>query len=118
MRDQNLRKLLIAAQSRVRRARAMLARPRSCRLDECLSVLCEAQGYLEWLRDSLPGGPPGNLRAEALGLAGDIRQTSILLERAARLGRRWLARLAASAGYTAAGQCVPLAGRGRLSIIG
>jgi hypothetical protein len=118
VRDQNLRQLLMASQSRVRRARSMLAHPRSCRLDECLSILCEAQGYLEWLRDSLPEAPSANLRAEALVLANDIRQTGVLLERGARLGRRWLARLAASAGYTAAGQCVPLAARGRLSIIG
>jgi hypothetical protein len=120
MPERDLPGLLAAAATRVRGARALLARPRACCLDECVTLLREAQGYLEWLRDSLGNGGPArrDLRAQAVALAGEIRQAGILLERAARGGRHWLDRLQSSAGYTAAGACLPLRPRGRISFLG
>ena len=111
--------LLAAAQARVRGARTLLERPRACRFDECVTLLREAQGYLEWLRDSLAAAPaPRELRAKAVALASDIRHAGILLAQAGRYGRRWLERLQATAGYTAGGLLAPLNGRGNLSILG
>jgi hypothetical protein len=121
MREHDLQGLLAAAQSRVRGARALLARPRACNPDECVTLFREAQGYLEWLRDSLPqAGPAGrDLRRQATGLAGEIRQAGVLLEQAARLGRRWLAGLRSMAPeYTASGSAVPVRIRGRISFLG
>jgi len=116
---QDLQALLAAAQDRVRGARTRLERPRACNLDECVTLLREAQGYLEWLRDSLPGAPvPRDLRARAAALARDIRHAGILLEQAARYGRRWLERLQLSGGYTPSGLLAPLEARGRLSFLG
>lgn len=102
--------LLTAAQSRVRGARALLARPRDCNLDECVTLFREAQGYLEWLRDSLPpaGDSGRGLRRQATTLAGEIRLAGVLLEQAARSGRRWLERLRPPGPeYTASGQPAP-----------
>jgi hypothetical protein len=117
---QNPQTLLAAAQARVGSARALLAHPRTCNLDECIALLREAERYLEWVRDSMvaarPG--PGNLRAQAKALAVEIRHTGTLLEQAVCCGRRWLERLQSSAGYTCGGTCVPLQPRGRISIIG
>src|ERR1039458_5125916 len=135
MREHDLQGLLAAAQSRVRGARALLARPRACNPDECVTLFREAQGYLEWLRDSLPragrwaeglrdtppqAGPAGrDLRRQATGLAGEIRQAGVLLEQAARLGRRWLAALRPMGPqYTASGSAVPVRIRGRISFLG
>jgi len=120
MPGQNPQTLLAAAQARVGSARALLAHPRTCSLDECITLLREAQGYLEWVRDSLVGArpAPGNLRAQAQALAVEIRHAGTLLEQAVRFGRRWLERLQSSAGYTSGGTCVPLQPRGRISILG
>src|SRR5579871_5249048 len=120
MPDRRLGELLANAQQRLCAARRMLLRPRDCNLDECVSLLREAQGYLEWLRDSLAAQrsvPPG-LRKGAISLAADIQQTGALLDQAARFGRRWLERLQCAAGYSADGLRPPLAPRGRLSILG
>jgi len=121
MREPDLLGLLTAAQSRVRGARAILARPRSCNLDQCVTLFREAQGYLEWICDSLPRTEPSrrNLRREAAALAGEIGQAGLLLEQAARLGRRWLEGLRSRAPeYTASGTAVPLHIRGRISCLG
>jgi hypothetical protein len=121
MRERDLPELLAAAQSRVRGACALLARPRACHLEECVTLFRETQGYLEWLRDNLShAGPPGrDLRRQATALAGEMRQAGILLELAARSGRRWLERLRSmSPEYTAAGSRVPLQIRGRISFLG
>ena len=121
MREHDLQGLLAAAQSRVRGARALLARPRVCNLDACVTLFREAQGYLEWLRDRLPQTGPASrdLRAQATTLAGEIRQAGVLLEQAARYGRRWLERLASiSPEYTASGSEVPLQISGHISFLG
>jgi hypothetical protein len=121
MRGRTPPQLLADAQSRVNSARELLARPRTCNLDECLKYLREAQGYLEWLRDNLrEAGPAGReLREPLMALGREIRQAGALLEQAARFGRRWLDRLLASgSSYTAAGGPAPLAARGRISILG
>ena len=121
MRERDLQGLLAAAQSRVTGARALLARPRACNADECVTLFREAQGYLEWLRDSLPqAGPVGrDLRRQAIGLAGEIRQAGVLLDQAARLGVRWLAGLRSMAReYTPSGSAVPVRIRGRVSVLG
>jgi hypothetical protein len=121
MREHELQGLLAAAQSRVRGTCALLARPRACNLDECVTLFREAQGYLEWLRDSLPqAGPAGReLRGQATNLAGEIRLAGVLLEQGALLGRRWLERLRSMAPeYTASGSAVPLDIRGRISFLG
>jgi len=121
VRERDLQGLLAAAQSRVRGADALLARPRTCNLEECVTLFREAQGYLEWLRDSLSqAGPAGpSLRPTAATLASEIRQAGILLEQGAMLGRRWLAGLRALAPeYTASGNAVPLRIRGRVSLLG
>lgn len=117
----DLQGLLAAAQSRVRGARAMLARPRACNPDECLALFREAQGYLEWFRDSLPKAGASNraLRHQAIALAAEIRQAGVLLEPAARCGRRWLERIGTrSPEYTASGDTVPLRIHGRMSLLG
>jgi hypothetical protein len=121
MPERDLQGLLAAAQLRVRGAQALLARPRACNLEECVTLFREAQGYLEWLRDSLPQAGPANrdLRRQATTLAGEIRQAGVLLEQAARFGRRWLERLRSMAPeYTASGSAVPLHIRGRISFLG
>ncbi|MGA2589490.1 MAG: hypothetical protein ABSH32_06225 [Bryobacteraceae bacterium] len=121
MREHDLQGLLAAAQSRVRGARALLARPRACNLDECVTLFREAQGYLEWLRDRLPQAGPASrdLRPHATTLAGEIRQAGVLIEQAARYGRRWLERLRSiSPEYTASGSAVPLQIRGHISFLG
>jgi len=117
----DLEGLLTAAQSRVRGARALLGRPRACNVDECVTLIREAQGYLEWTRDSLAQAPPADpgLRRHATTLAGEIRQTAVLLEQGARLGRRWLAGLRpAEPEYTASGSAVPVEIRGHISLVG
>jgi hypothetical protein len=120
MPERDLTELLTAAESRVRGVRILLERPRTCNLDECVTRLREAQGYLEWLRDSLRAAPSAgrSLRIKALALATEIRHARVLLEQAARLGRRWLERLQGSTGYTAAGTLPPLQMRGRISVLG
>ena len=121
MRDPDLQELLAAAQSRVCGARRLLAHPRACNPDECITLFREAQGYLEWLRDNLPPAGPAahEVRRRATLLAGEIRQAGILLEHAARCGRRWLERLrSAPPGYTASGSALPLYVRGRISLLG
>jgi hypothetical protein len=121
MREHDLQGLLAAAQSRVRGVRALLARPRVCNLDECVTLFREAQGYLEWLRDRLPQAGPASrdLRPQASTLAGEIRQAGVLLEQAARYGRRWLERLRSiSPEYTASGSAAPLQIRGHISFLG
>jgi hypothetical protein len=121
MREPDLQRLLAAAQSRVRGARALLARPRACNVDECVTLFREAQGYLEWLRDSLSQAEPAgrDLRGQATVLAGEIRQAGVLLEHAARFGRRWLeGRRPMDPEYTASGRRAPLRTRGRVSFIG
>jgi len=121
MREHDLDGLLAAAQSRVRGARALLARPLACNPDECITLFREAQGYLEWLRDSLPQARPAgrDLRRQAIDLAGEIRQARILLDRAAILGRRWFAGLRSMAPeYTASGTAAPVRIRGSISFLG
>jgi hypothetical protein len=121
MLEHDLRGLLTAAQGRVRGARALLARPRACNPDECVTLFREAQGYLEWLRDNLPqAGPAGrDLRRQAATLAGEIRQAGVLIEQAARFGRRWLERVRSSPPeYTASGNRVPPQIPGRISLLG
>ncbi|MGA3042644.1 MAG: hypothetical protein ABSF54_17855 [Bryobacteraceae bacterium] len=121
MPERDLQKLLAAAGSRVRGARVLLLRPRTCNLDECVSLFREAQGYLEWFRDSLSRAGPATrgLRHQATVLAAEIQQAGILLEQAARSGRRWLERLrAVSPEYTASGGRAPLELRGRISFLG
>ena len=125
MADHELRGLLDAAAARVCSARALLVRPLACRTGECITLLREAQGYLEWLRDSLPatappltGAPGHELRAQAMVLAAEILQTGLLLESAARVGQHWLARLQAGSGYTAGGVLPPLEARGQVSFLG
>jgi len=121
MREHDLQGLLAAAQSRVRGARALLARPRTCNLDECVTLFREAQGYLEWLRDRLPQIVPASrdLRAQATTLIGEIRQAGVLLDQAAHYGRRWLERLGSrSPEYTASGSAVPLQVGGHISFLG
>ena len=121
MRERTLPQLLAAAQSCVSSARDLLARPRTCNIDECGRRLREAQSYLEWMRDNLrEAGPAGReLRGPLITLGREIRQAGALLEQAARFGRRWLERLrATSSSYTAAGGPAPLPARGRISILG
>jgi hypothetical protein len=121
MREPDLRGLLDAAQSRIGGARALLAHPRACDPEQCITLFREAQGYLEWVRDSLAqAGPVGrDLRGQATALAAEICQTGILVEQAARFGRRWLQGLRSmSPEYTAYGHCVPLAIRGHISVRG
>jgi len=116
---------LEAAQARVCGARGLLAHPRDCRLDECVTQLREALGYLEWLRDNLADHSLAlvvqsrrGLRAQTVAVALEIRQAGILLDQAARRGRHWLERLQAASGYTSDGAAVPLAPRGRISFFG
>jgi hypothetical protein len=121
MREPELQGLLEAAQLRVAGVRLLLARPRACNPDECITLFREAHGYLEWLRDSLGGAGPvdPNLRRGVIGIAGEIRQTGVLLEQAARLGRRWLEHWRAlSPEYTPYGCASPLAIRRRISFLG
>lgn len=121
MREHELNALLAAAQARVRGMRALLARPLACNLDECVTLCREAHGYLEWLRDSLVKAGPASrtLGPRANALAGEIRQAGILLEQAARCGRRWLERLRSmSPEYTASGIPAPLQIRGHISFLG
>jgi hypothetical protein len=121
MREHDLQKLLAAAELRVRGARALLARPRACNLEECVTLFREAQGYLEWFRDSVPrAGPvPRGLRRQATALSGEICRTGVLLEQAARSGRRWLERLGSMGpAYTASGSRAPFEIRGRVSFLG
>jgi len=120
MRTESLEELLAAAQARVRGVRARLARPRTCNPDECVTLLREAQGYLEWLRDSLAGAAPhGQLRVQAVALCREISEAGILLERAARFGHRWLENLRVRhCGYTGASQPGPLPPGGCFSLVG
>ncbi|MGC9944921.1 MAG: hypothetical protein ABSF64_00875 [Bryobacteraceae bacterium] len=121
MREPDLQGMLAAAEARVRGARALLVRPRACNPDECITLFREAQGYLEWFRDSLPsvGQADGSLRRQAAGLAGEIRQAGVLIEQAALRGRRWLERLRpAPPEYTASGCRAPRDVRGHISYLG
>jgi hypothetical protein len=120
MPEPDLQGLLAAAQARIDGARVLLARPRACNPDECVTLFREAQGYLEWFRDSLPWAGPASrgLRGQAVALAGDIRQAAVLSEQAALCGRRWLERLRpALPEYTASGR-VPPHIRGHISFLG
>ena len=106
MPERDPRALLKAARKRVALVRVRLAHPLTCNLDECVTLFREAQGYLEWLRDSLAAGETrGKLRAAAIAVAGEIRQAGILLEHAAHCGRRWLQRLEPSSAEYGAGGC-------------
>lgn len=119
--EPDLKGLLAAAESRVRAARDLLARPRNCNPGECITLFREAQGYLEWFRDSLPHAGPADrdLRRQATALAGEVRQAGLLLEHAALCGRRWLERLlSAPPEYTAAGGPMAPAVRGHISLLG
>jgi hypothetical protein len=120
MRERSLEDLVAAARTRVAGVRAALTRPRACHLDECVTRLREAQGYLEWLRDSLAGDlrPGGGLRRPLLALETEIRHTGILLGQAARFGRRWLERWQPSASYTADGTFPPMEPRGHMAFFG
>jgi hypothetical protein len=121
MPEPDLQKLLAAAQSRVGGARALLARPRACNVEECAALFCEAQGYLESVRDSLAHAGPASryLRRQAAILDGEIRQAGVLLEQAARCGRRWLKGMRRIAPeYTASGAAVPLRISGQISLLG
>jgi len=121
MREQDCAGLLGAARDRVAAVRAALVDPRACRVDECITLFREAQGYLEWLRDSLPRASTEGrkLRASAADMAVELRQTGILLERASRAGAHWLERLRSTPpGYTADGNPTPLGLRGSLSLLG
>ncbi|HVN04289.1 MAG TPA: hypothetical protein VMT86_07710 [Bryobacteraceae bacterium] len=119
MPDPDLEKLR-AARARLAGARGRLARPRACSLDECVTLLREAQGYLEWLRDSLQAGRGlrPEARAQAVALRAEIRHTGVLLQEAVRRGRRWLERLQTAGGYNSSGALLPLAPRGRIAILG
>lgn len=112
--------LLVAARSRVSAARALLGRPLQCQAGEYVTLFREAQGYLEWLRDSLRlSAPSSHLRPQATALAGEIRQVGLLLDRAAFLGRRWLeAWHPVSPEYTASGSRPLLRIRGAISYTG
>ena len=70
-----------------------------------MTLFREAQGYLEWLRDSLaPPARPAVFAPPGAALAGEIRQVGVLLDQAARFGRRWLEACGAiSPEYTASG---------------
>jgi len=121
MREENLGELLAKARARIGGARARLADPRTCAPGECVTLLREAQGYLEWLRDRLRGGARGSreLRDEAGRMGREIREAGVLLEQAARRGHRWLELARARhCGYTRAGLPGPLPPAGRLSIWG
>lgn len=121
MAESDLQKLLTSAQSCVGGARALLARPRVCNIDECAALFGEAQGYLESARDSLAQAGPGNrhLRRQAAMLNAEIREAGVLLEQAARYGRRWLKGLRRVAPeYTASGAAVPLRLSGQISFLG
>ncbi len=76
MDERNLSWLLAAAQARVRATSALLALPRECHVDECVTLLREAQGYLEWLLDRMRSDQPApaELRAQAAELAGEMWQ--------------------------------------------
>ena len=111
---------LSAARAHLQSVRALLEHPRTCHVEECLALLRAAQGQLELLRDRFPAARPAALgwRAQVVALAVEIRQAGVLLERAVRLGRRWLDGLQSGSGYTVAGVVAPLQVRGRLSIVG
>jgi hypothetical protein len=113
------KELLVAARSRVSVARALLGRPLQCEAGECVTLFREAQGYLEWLRDSFPpSARSSHLLPQATALAGEIRQVGFLLDRAALLGRRWLeAWRPVSPEYTASGIRPPHIG-GAISFTG
>jgi len=121
MPERDLQGLLAAAESRVRGARVLLAQPRTCNLEECVTLFREAQGYLEWFRDSFPqaGQAARGFGRQATALAAEIRQAGVLLEHAARFGRRWLERLRSMGPeYTASGSRPPLDIRGHISLLG
>ncbi len=121
MRERTLPERMAAARTSVRAARVLLARPRTCSLDRCATLLCEAHGELEGLRDGLRSGSPGGrgLRAEALALGREIRCAGALLEQAARFGRHWLERWCAhDSGYTPAGVPEPIAPKKQISVLG
>jgi len=121
MRETDLQELLTAAQSRVRGARILLARPRDCNMDQCVTLFREAQGYLEWARDCLPPAAPGraDMRRQAALLAAEVRHAGVLLDQGARAGRRWLQTLRPAAPeYTASGSPVPFRVRAQISFLG
>ncbi len=112
--------MLASAQARVREARSLMLRPRGFDLDKCITLLRDAEGYMEWLRDYLgrSGERVFGLRAALQALARDIRQAGVLLDRAARQGGRWLLKLQAGGGYTPRGEPAPLQPRGRITVLG
>jgi hypothetical protein len=121
MRERDLQGLLAAARLRVHGACALLARPRACNPDECVTLFREAHGYLEWFRDNFlqSGRPNPDLRRQATTLAVEIRQAGVLIEQAARFGRRWLERRRCmSPEYTASGRTAPVDIRRRISFLG
>lgn len=122
MEESDLQALLSAAQSRIRGVCVLLAKPRHCHPRECVALFREAQGYLEWFRDSVrvAAAPPARgLRRQATELAEEIRHAAILLERTALYGGRWLERIRATAPeYTAAGGHALQQIRGHISYLG
>jgi len=121
MEERRLAWLLKEARARVHATSALLGHPRTCKVDECVTLLREAQGYLEWLRDEMRTDrrETTQLRAQASSLASEIRRAGTLLEGAARMGRRWLERMTAGyAGYTAAGGMTRPPITGHVSILG
>jgi hypothetical protein len=112
--------LLEHAHSCVSGARKILAAPRTASLEDSITLLLEAREYLENLHSEVSSAAPdgGELRAQTLALAREIRQAAVLLEQGARRSAAWLDRWRASrGGYTATGNlaAVPL---GRVSILG
>jgi hypothetical protein len=120
MPERTLPWLLDAAHARLSQARSLLLHPLDCHVEACTTLFREAQGYMEWLRDSLRTKPPvaHDLRQQMIALGVEIQHAGILLDQAARAGRAWLERIQASAGYTAAGACLPLQAPEQISFFG
>src|SRR5690348_12115199 len=108
-----------AARGRVGDLRAALLRPRECDIEACITRLREAEGYLEWLRDSLDRQPRrvDGLGAQARALHAEIGQAAVLLEQAARYGRRRLDGRRPPE-YDALGAPAPFLVRGSVSLLG
>ena len=120
MAEAALRARLAHARTSVKRARDLLAHPRSCRLDDCIRLLVAAQNSLESVFEEVAGGEAysSECLAETQQLQREVRQAGVLLEHAARFGRMWLQRLqSAAGGYTIAGSPAPVAGSAYVSAV-